>query len=564
MSLAADPAPADALDGHSLDGHSLDGHSPRCHSERSEESPAAPRAAAPREALRCAQGDHVATDAPKLRTETLAGSVAILLAMTLAQRSVGFVRGILFCRWLEPTELGQWDLTFGFLMLAAPVTVMGLTGGYGRYVEHYRLRGQLRCFLRRTVLYVAALACAAVTMIMVWRERISEAVFGTPHCQSLMLWASLSLLALVAFNTLFELFGGLRLFRLAGGMQFIQSMLFAGLGVTLALFWEPTARSLVVAFGGACAGCFLGAIPWLQRTRRGMPPDTAALRRADLWRKIIPFAASVWVSNWLANLFDLVDRWMLVRCGGADVAAALAAVGNYHAARVLPLPLLTIAALLRSAVLPHWSHDWEAGRRQAVGDQLNFVLKSWGLVLMVVSTCLVLAAPTLFNVAFNGKYSGGLEVLSLTVIYLGWEGLSAVATSYLWCAERPGLGSLPLAAGLALNVGLNLLLVPRYGLHGAVTATTLANLLSLSLAYLLNAYLGAKPSRAVWLVSLAPASLLLGPWATAAATVTLLHQAWRGEWLFTASERTRLTAFVRRRQPKPPHNALSPLGRRPG
>jgi O-antigen/teichoic acid export membrane protein len=551
MSLVCDPESEDFESDAYEDTASV---TAACHSERREESPEVPRAAALPETVGFAQGDSAVgqhddarangdtlpLDAPKLRTETLAGSVAILVAMTLAQRSVGFVRGILFCRWLNPTELGQWDLTFGFLMLAAPVTVMGLTGGYGRYVEYYRLRGQLRSFLRRT----------AATAIIVWRESISETVFGTPHCQSLMLWAALALFGLVAFNTLFELFGGLRLFRLAGGMQFVQSMLFAGLGVTLALCWEPTARSLVVAFGGACALCFLGSMPWLQRTRRGLSADTAVLPRAELWGKIVPFAASVWVSNWLANLFDLVDRWMLVRWSGADVAAALADVGNYHAARILPLPLLTIAALLRSAVVPHWSHDWEAGRRPAVHSQLNFVLKLWGLVLMVVSAGVVLFAPTLFDVAFHGKFSGGLSVLALTVIYLGWEGMSAVATSYLWCAERPALGSLPLAAGLTLNVGLNLLLVPRYGLQGAVIATTLANLLSLSLAYGLNTYLGARPSRAVWLVSLAPASLLLGPLATVAVTLGLLHQAWRREWLFTAAERSRLTAFLRRRRPR--------------
>src|SRR5438105_1999885 len=96
------------------------------HSERSEESRAAPP-----EALRYAQGDVAAPgDVPaqadaladgridnpsyrdlpleratsSLRVETLGGSVAVLLAMTVAQRSVGFLRGILFCRWLDPTE----------------------------------------------------------------------------------------------------------------------------------------------------------------------------------------------------------------------------------------------------------------------------------------------------------------------------------------------------------------------------------------------------------------------------------------------------------------------------
>src|SRR2546423_3286202 len=102
-------------------------------------------------------------------------------------------------------------------------------------------------------------------------------------------------------------------------MQFAQSMLFASLGVALTWCWEPTARSLVVAFGVACAICFLGAMPWLRKTRRDMPRDTATLSADELWRKIIPFAASVWVSNWLSNLFDLADRWMLVRYSGAGV-----------------------------------------------------------------------------------------------------------------------------------------------------------------------------------------------------------------------------------------------------
>ena len=54
--------------------------------------------------------------------------------------------------------------------------------------------------------------------------------------------------------------------------------------------------------------------------------------------------------------------------------------------------------------------------------------------------------------------------------------MSAVATSYLWCAERPALSSLPVAAGLAVNVTMNLLLVPRFGLQGAVLEVKLRRL----------------------------------------------------------------------------------------
>src|SRR5580704_8365613 len=96
------------------------------------------------------------------RGDTLAASVVLLLVMTAVQRLIGFGRGILFCRWLEPEQLGQWDVAFGFLNLAAPLAVMGLPGSFGRYVEYFRQRSQFHIFLRRT-----AAASAATSLIVV-------------------------------------------------------------------------------------------------------------------------------------------------------------------------------------------------------------------------------------------------------------------------------------------------------------------------------------------------------------------------------------------------------------
>ena len=57
-----------------------------------------------------------------------------------------------FVAGLSPDELGQWDMAFGFFTLAAPLTVLGLPGSFGRYVEFFRQRGQLRTLLRRTAI----------------------------------------------------------------------------------------------------------------------------------------------------------------------------------------------------------------------------------------------------------------------------------------------------------------------------------------------------------------------------------------------------------------------------
>src|SRR5262245_13422339 len=102
----------------------------------------------------------------RLAPDSLAASVAILLIVSVVQRSVGFGRGILFCRWLAPEELGLWDMAFSFLLLAAPLVVLGLPGCFGRYLERYRQRGQLRVFLRRTATWTALLAASAIGVIL--------------------------------------------------------------------------------------------------------------------------------------------------------------------------------------------------------------------------------------------------------------------------------------------------------------------------------------------------------------------------------------------------------------
>ncbi len=76
-----------------------------------------------------------------LRSDTLAESVLILIVLAVVQRAIGFLRSVLVCDWLEPDQLGEWDLANRFFVLVAPLVVLGLPGTFGRYLEHYRHRG---------------------------------------------------------------------------------------------------------------------------------------------------------------------------------------------------------------------------------------------------------------------------------------------------------------------------------------------------------------------------------------------------------------------------------------
>lgn len=478
-----------------------------------------------------------------LRADTLAQSVVILLGMSVLQRAVGFGRSILFCRWIEPEQLGQWDLTYAFLELAAPIAVLSLPACFGRYVEHYRQRDQLRTFLWRTFVAIGLLTAAAVALLVAGRSWFSYMLYGhsAPGLMGIMIF---TLPALIVYNSLGEVFSGLRMYRVASGLQFVQSLLFAVLGVALVRTWSDRADSILLAFGVACALCSLLPLYWLAQTWRHMPAAAESLPQTVFWAKLLPFVASVWVSNWLGNLFTMADRYMIIHYSGMNADEALAAVGQYHSARVVPLLLITLAALISGMLVPFMSHEWEAGRREAVSARINSFLKVTGLSLTAAAALVMVASPLLFGWAFAGKFDAGLGVLPLTLTFSVWFGMFLIAKTYLWCDERVWLVSVGFALGIAVNLCINSVLLPRLGWQGAVVATCAATLVMLLVTYAFVSLRGMPINAGTWFVSALPAVLWLGPWFALGSLMAVAGLAARGEWIFDRREKEQLAAVL--------------------
>lgn len=470
------------------------------------------------------------------RTDTLADSVLMLLVLTVVQRLVGFGRGILFCRWIDAEELGQWDLAFGAFVLLAPLIVLGLPGCFARYVEQYRQRGQLRFFLRRVTLVTGALTLLGCGVLAGGRAWFAQLLFGRSDCAGLVLLLAVSLVAVCAFNFLTELFNGLRQYRVVTGLQFWNSLLFAVLGIGLLIGWQATAASVVIAYGGACLLTAVFSLRHLRATWHALPE--LAARDASLpWSKLLSFSLWIWLTNLAWNLFDLVDRYMIVHYNPVTPTEALAMLGQYHSSRIVPLLLVSVALMIGSMLTPHLSRDWELGQRAAVVRQMNLAVKLVAFLLTAAGAGVLLLSPLLFGVAFQGKFEVGAEILPATLVYCIWGGMALVAINGLWCAERGGLGSLTGLAGLVTNILLNLLLLPRFGLMGAVVATLIAKLVALLLIYTFSHWLDLRFDAGTWLISLLPLALLLGTWSAVAVLVVVAIAAVATDRLMTVGER---------------------------
>lgn len=474
-----------------------------------------------------------------LRTQTLAQGVALLLALAVVQRLVGFVRGVLFCRWLDADQLGRWDLANGFIMFAAPLAVLGLPGSLGRYAEVFRRQGRLRAFLRCIAGGSLLLAATAGGLTLLGQNWLSQFVFGGRDQAWLMALLAGGLSLWMIHTLLTSVFNALRMTREVALLQFCHSLAFAALGCSLLTASGPTAESVVWAFGGACLAAVMLGCCWLGRAWPALheAPATSSSESTTKAPRIVSFAFWVWTTNVLANLFGVTDRWMLVRFSGLTEADALAAIGQYHSARLAPLLFFGIAEMLAGLITPHLAHDWEAGRRAEVSRRLNLILKLFAAGLCLAAVAALLVAPLLFNSVWAGKYAAGLSLLPWTLLYCIWGSLAVVATNYLWCAERARLASLALTIALVINVGLNAMLLPRWGIFGAVLATSAANLAMLAAMYAAAWRCGMTFDAGFCIVSLAPVAIVCGPWSGLVMLLLLALLACRGELILNRGEK---------------------------
>ena len=475
------------------------------------------------------------TAIPVLRPDTLGAGISIMLLLTVGQRGIGFLRQVLVCRHLAPEDLGRWNLSFSMIIMLAPLIVLGLPGTFGRYAEYYRHRGQVRSFFLKTMCVTGLLTLAGTATLALTAGTSAWLIYSDARQTHLVLLLVPTVIAVIAFNTLTEMMSSLRQVKLVAYMRFGHALTFSLCALTLVMFYRGSTQALIASYAiASLLTCFAAAIP-IYRAWQSMS-DATSSSTMPLWAKLLPFAGWIWLSDLLSNLFAAADRYMMIHLAHAGANEAAATIGQYHSSRIVPQLFIAIAALIAAAILPYLSNDWESGQRNRVSTMLQTVLKGFAIATTFGGLTLMLISPWLFGAVMGGKYAEGLIVLPMTLLYCTFYGLFFIAQNFLLCCEKGGQISIALGIGLLLNVVLNFVMVPIWGLSGGVLATVIANSASLIAVYWLNHRQGMTWQSGSFLATALPLCFLLGPLPGIGVAMATIYLGTKQRLLFSEEE----------------------------
>jgi O-antigen/teichoic acid export membrane protein/glycosyltransferase involved in cell wall biosynthesis len=376
----------------------------------------------------------------------------------LVSRVIAVLLLPVYTRYLTPADYGKIETLLALTTVMGLILRAGITSAFFRfYFDVEDEDGRLRV-LRTSFWFTMGGGTLGLLLLLAFAEPVSTLLFGSAGAANLVRAAGVALWATVNYEQMTALFRVEERSVAFVCASLANVFLTIGLTLLLVVALEKGAIGVIVGNFSGTLIVYLALLGY-RREQLGLQFDRGLLREMNRFGiPLVPTALFLWVTNFS-------DRFFLVKL--ADVAeAGLYSVGvRVASAMVL---LLTAFRMAWPAFAYSIKDEREARRTYAyVLTYLIFVTAWVALALTLLSPWLVdlLAAP---RFAESSRVVGPLAFA--TVSYAAY----IVIAIGVGRARRTQFNWVVTAAAAAVNVALNLALIPPYGMMGAAIATVAA------------------------------------------------------------------------------------------
>lgn len=403
--------------------------------------------------------------------DTLLRGALGVFTINAAGAALAFGTQVLLARVMGAGHFGVYVYVLSWVTILVLVGKMGMDEALLRFVAAYTARKEwdaLSGVLRFVALLVltASILLGGAGAIAVWilEERLSSELAWT-------LWIGFALLPVMALTYLRQ--AALRaLGRAASALmpdQILRPLLLAGL-VVVAFFGlgrQVDGATAMVLNLGAATVAFLVGVVWLARS---LPANAKGARPVYQARQWVVVALPLFLISGMHIVHNQTDILMIGSLLGTREAGIYAA-----ATRIATLVLAGLIAV-NTIVAPMISRLYATDRI----DELQRIVSQAARRILFVSLPVGLALAVLGRWVLSFFGAEFVEGSAALVILIGGQLINALAGSVGFLMMMTGHereAASIMTVSVVLNVGLNAVLIPVFGMEGAAFATALTTAL---------------------------------------------------------------------------------------
>lgn len=411
-----------------------------------------------------------AVSSPTSGGRSLAGDSGRAIVGAIVSNVCNVLVILVIARALGSGAVGEYTIAFAIRAILLLVCGVGMRTAMTRFVaahlareEHDRARGAVMAG-------VAVPTAFAIVVAVAWfllAGTLAAEVFHEPALElplkifaaslPYFVFTDVALSATQGFRTMRPYVWVGQVLEPAGRLTLTVVVLVAGGGIVGASYALLVASAVSAVAAGWSLWRMLGRVP-------------GSGYRTD-WRELTSFGAL----SWLASMATQGLLWADIVILGVFVSAA--EVGAYQVAVRVVLIGMFVITPLTAAMAPRIAHHWARHDAAEVANAYtSVVLWSARLSLPVLAGLVAARGPVLE--VFGTTFPEAAPVVLILAAGAFVESFGAPSAVVINQIGRNGVNVVINVSALALNLGLNVLLIPLWGIEGAAAAWAVTILLS--------------------------------------------------------------------------------------
>ena len=405
---------------------------------------------------------------PNYTRRAVRGAGIVFIMMVLS-----YFLGYLF-RLILARELGvaSYGLVYGIIALFGFFSIfmnLGLNSALVKYIAEFKAQNKLEelkgsiliVFLSKLLLTV--LTCG---ILILFSDKIASDYLNAPQASILIKIYGIAIIFSVISSTLRSSFRGFQSMKYYSSTDFIKSVL--ALTITsflLMLGFKEIAP--ILGFTLTFAILPLIYFPLLTKIFPEFIHVKAELSKS-LAKKLFTFGIPVVFTGLAGMIFGYTDTILLT------YFRTLKEVGLYNVALPTMKVISVIGVAFTSILFPLSSELWAKKRKDQLGKGLGMLYKYALILVFPLALLMFLFPEIILGILFGGEFKAAGGVLRILAIGYLINTLSGVNNTTLSGIGKPKEVSKIMFSGACMNLILNLILIPFYGMEGAAISTTIS------------------------------------------------------------------------------------------
>ena len=376
-----------------------------------------------------------------------------------------FVTSLVLAWWLGPGDLGVYWQSYALLSLLGLLSLGGFGAAATRFVAVHRAEGDagaVRGTIRLALVLSFTISLGLAAGLFASAPWLADHVFNDSRLVVALRFVALTLPAMTFLDVSLAATKGfktMRAFALTG------LVVEPGLRVALTAILVWVGAGLPGAMSALVVSNLVAAIIAARALHRLVGPDR--VRRSYRPREVLGFS----VMSWMASLATSGLIWADILLLGMYLQSDQ--VGVYNVATRVVLLASFVMLPINASFAPRIADLYQRGKTDTLRRTYAFAT-TWMVRLSLPGFLILIIFPREVLSIFGPGFAAAAAVTIVLALGKAIDVATGPCAMMLNMSGRPALNMADNVTALVLNIGLNLWLIPRYGILGSAIAWALA------------------------------------------------------------------------------------------